>query len=126
MLAIGDFDVRPGRRSSNPLRQRRGSRLPPARGEKGQPARYFPSLVVYHDQVEAVYDNNTLKRARTYSRGFGALMRKHRLGPGYFLYRECRTLFSAVLAMLTLRTGRARYKLAWLRGVADGYRRWTD
>ena len=82
--------------------------------------------MVYHDQVEAVYDHQTLKRARTYSRGFGALMRKHRLGLGYLLYRECRTLFSAVLALLTLRLGRARYKLAWLRGVADGYFSWAD
>ena len=73
-----------------------------------------------------MFGEETVARARSYSRGFGALIRKHRLGVRYLAEREARTLASAIISMARLQLGRARYKIVWFLGVAHGYWSWRD
>ncbi len=124
--AIGPFDVRLGVGAPTPFGSGEEADYLLRAVEQGLEARFFPSLVVFHEQVDATFGEVTLARARSYSRGFGALMRKHRLGLSYLAERQARTFVSALLSLARLQFGRARYKFAWLAGVAHGYWSWRD
>jgi glycosyltransferase involved in cell wall biosynthesis len=91
---------------------------------KGFVARYEPALHVLHDQVDEVITSRTIERARLYGAGFGALMRKHRLGAWYLAYRQLRTLTRCILLLAKGDVQRARYRWQWLRGMGLGYRQW--
>lgn len=93
---------------------------------KGLGARYEPSLHVLHDQVDEVITARTIQRAYLYGAGFGALMRKHRLGLGYFAFRQSRTLARIALLLAGGDRVRAHYRWMWLRGVSVGYRCWPN
>ncbi len=91
---------------------------------EGLTARYIPKLHVFHEQVDAEISERTIDRAGRYGAGFGALMRKHRFGFGYFAYRQARTLARCALFAAQGDLDRAHYKWRWLRGVSQGYYGW--
>ena len=94
--------------------------------EVGKRLRYFPDIIVHHDQVDKHVTLALAARAAKYGRGFGALLRKHDYGFVYLLYRLARPLASTVLAVLKGDWPMVRYKWAWLMGIAQGYGRWIS
>jgi glycosyltransferase involved in cell wall biosynthesis len=89
-----------------------------------QGLRYFPELIVHHDQVITRYDAAQVARARRYGRGFGALMRKQRFSVFYVGYRLARPFGSWLIATLKRDAIAREYKWAWLSGIAGGYAGW--
>lgn len=51
----------------------------------GHDVAYTPDLLVFHPVKTATYDADTLKRTRSYSPGFGRVLKKNRY-PAWFLY----------------------------------------
>ncbi|MFO1150492.1 MAG: glycosyltransferase family A protein [Alsobacter sp.] len=92
----------------------------------GMAIEYRPDLLVHHAQVDEVVTTKTLNRAYSYGAGFGALLRKHRFGWTYFLYRELRTTAGGLLALLRGDLAKARYKGLWFAGVLKGFVTWDD
>jgi glycosyltransferase involved in cell wall biosynthesis len=82
----------------------------------GTPAYYDSELKIHHPQVDC-----SISRAQAYSPGFGRVLRKHRYGVLYLLYRVVRTAVSCVLAAAVLDSGRVRYKILWAVGTLQGY-----
>jgi glycosyltransferase involved in cell wall biosynthesis len=88
---------------------------------RGAVASYDPEFKVYHQQVDDTIDERTLARARGYSRGFGRVLRKHRYGVAYLLYRLARSGLRSALAAAASDYALARYKLIWAIGTLRGY-----
>lgn len=87
----------------------------------GGRAAYRRDLIVHHDQVAVSGETASDRRAASYSRGFGRVLRLHRYGVSYTAYRVMRTLAAAALALLRRDRDKARYKLIWMRGTLSGY-----
>lgn len=127
MLAdVGGFDERLGVGAKTPFQSGEEADLLLRALASGKRLRYFPDLIVHHDQVDALVTYDHSVRSAKYGRGFGALMRKHDFGFFYLLYRLARPLASAARAALKRDWPQARYKWAWLAGIAIGYRSWVS
>ena len=122
--ALNGFDERLGVGATTPFQSGEEADLLLRAIDSGAGANYFPDVVVHHDQVDKIITGGHAVRAAKYGRGFGALIRKHHFGAGYVAYRIARPLASVCLAILTGRRDTARYKWAWLTGIAVGYWTW--
>jgi glycosyltransferase involved in cell wall biosynthesis len=126
LAEIGGFDERLGVGAKTPFQSGEEADLLLRALASGKRLRYFPDIIVHHDQVDKHVTLALAARAAKYGRGFGALLRKHDYGFVYLLYRLARPLASTALAVLKADWPMARYKWAWLTGIAQGYRRWTS
>jgi GT2 family glycosyltransferase len=124
LAEIGGFDERLGVGAQTPFQSGEEADLLLRAIERGKQLTYFPDIVVHHDQVDKQITLTHAARAAKYGRGFGALLRKHRFGSFFVLYRLLRPLASAARAMLRGDRAMAYYKWAWLTGIAEGYRTW--
>ena len=124
LKAIGGFDERLGVGADTPFQSGEEADLLLRALASGRNLRFFPELVVHHDQVDTVIADAQIERARKYGRGFGALLSKHRFGVGYTSYRLARSLTGMAVAMVRRDTWKARYKWAWALGIFEGYRAW--
>jgi glycosyltransferase involved in cell wall biosynthesis len=84
---------------------------------KGWRGKYFPDLVVYHDQV----GETDPSRARKYARGFGRLLALYKYPRPYVAICLMRPTLRALLGLASLRLSLARYKSSWALGVYEGY-----
>jgi glycosyltransferase involved in cell wall biosynthesis len=83
---------------------------------------YFDhDLLIHHAAVHAESEAAHLERARSYSTGFGYVLRKHDYGAGYLFYRAARSLGSSMVSAAMLDLAAARYKSAWTMGTLRGY-----
>lgn len=123
---IGGFDERLGVGAVTPFQSGEEADLLLRAVAAGKSARYFPDIVVHHDQVDDVVTSSHATRAAKYGRGFGALMRKHRFDQAYVFYRILRPFLSALVALLRGDAMTAKYKWAWLKGIAIGYWTWDS
>jgi GT2 family glycosyltransferase len=121
---IGGFDEDLGVGASSPFQSGEEADFLLRALSAGKGLRYFPELVVHHDQVTSEYGPRQVERARKYGRGFGALMRKQRFPLIYVGYRLFRPTASWLAALARLRGDTARYKRAWLFGIVEGYATW--
>jgi glycosyltransferase involved in cell wall biosynthesis len=121
---IGHFDVRLGAGSDTGFHSGEEADVLLRALDAGLVAQYFPDLKVRHSQVDDVITRAHIQRARNYGRGFGALLRKHRFSTFEIAYRIIRPLLGAALCLLSGKAMRARYRWAWGRSIAEGYRRW--
>jgi len=87
----------------------------------GARAVYISDLKVGHDQVENASMKRTLKRAWSYSQGFGYVLKKHNFGVTYLAYRLGRSIASAALAVLRLHPVHGLTRLLWGVGTLVGY-----
>lgn len=124
LAAIGGFDEDLGVGSESPFQSGEEADFLLRALSAGQKLRYFPSLIVHHDQVITRYDAAQIARAKRYGRGFGALMRKQRFSVFYVAYRLARPLGSWLIAALRRDAVTRQYKWAWLSGIAEGYATW--
>jgi glycosyltransferase involved in cell wall biosynthesis len=84
-----------------------------AHGHRGFFDRDF---IIRHDQVAA-----SPQRARAYARGFGRVVRVHKLGAGFFASRSLRTLIGGCLRLTRGDVSGARERFEWLFGSIGGY-----
>jgi GT2 family glycosyltransferase len=124
LAAIGGFDEDLGVGASSPFQSGEEADFLLRSIAAGQSLMYFPELIVHHDQVTSEIGPKQIERARKYGRGFGALLRKQRFSFVYFLYRLMRPLAGSLAAAVRGDRMGARYKRAWLAGIAEGYATW--
>jgi len=124
LATIGGFDEDLGVGSESPFQSGEEADLLLRALSAGQTLRYFPTLIVHHDQVITQYDAAQIARARRYGRGFGALMRKQKFSVFYVGYRLARPFGSWLIATLRRDAITREYKWAWLSGIAEGYATW--
>jgi 2-beta-glucuronyltransferase len=89
--------------------------------EAGVRAIYVEELKVCHDQVEGGKLTRSLRRAWMYSQGFGYVLKKHRFGIVYVVYRFGRSILSAARAMLRFHESYGLSRVAWGIGTLVGY-----
>jgi glycosyltransferase involved in cell wall biosynthesis len=82
---------------------------------------YISDLKICHEQVQRVGVAQELKRAWSYSLGFGYVLKKHNFGHAYLTYRLGRSLFRAGLAVIGLRPIYGLSRLVWGAGTLVGY-----
>jgi glycosyltransferase involved in cell wall biosynthesis len=123
---IGGFDERLGVGAQTPFQSGEEADLLLRSVAAGKRLRYFPDVIVHHDQVDRDLTMAHAERGGRYGRGFGALLRKHGYGKGYLAYRLFRPFASACLAALRLDRPTFAYKWAWMTGIASGYRTWDS
>jgi glycosyltransferase involved in cell wall biosynthesis len=121
---VGEFDEKLGVGSETPFQSGEEADFLLRAIAARQRLRYFPELVVHHDQVTGECGLRQIERARKYGRGFGALMRKQRFPFVYFLYRLTRPLASWLMAAARRDNAMAGYKRAWVTGILEGYVAW--
>jgi GT2 family glycosyltransferase len=121
---IGRFDVRLGVGAGTGFHSGEEADVLLRAIDAGLITRYFPDLIVHHDQVDASLTAAHIERAKNYGRGFGGLLRKHRFSTFEIAYRMSRPLLGAVVSLLSGNTIRARYRWARARSIAEGYRLW--
>ena len=85
---------------------------------------YTPNLIIHHDQVQKIDALAYIERAQKYGTGFGALMKKHDFGLITVSSRVFRSAVRGFLHFSLLQFTEGRYKLAWAKGIACGYRLW--
>jgi glycosyltransferase involved in cell wall biosynthesis len=124
LAKIGGFDEDLGVGSQSPFQSGEEADFLLNALSAGLSLRYFPTLIVHHDQVITQYDAAQIARARRYGRGFGALMRKQKFSVFYVAYRLARPLGSWLIAALRRDAITREYKWAWLSGIAEGYATW--
>ena len=124
LVEIGGFDERLGVGAATPFQSGEEADLLLRAIAARRKLVYFPDIVVHHDQVDQDVTASHALRAAKYGRGFGALMRKHRFGTLYALYRLARPMASALIALLRGDRATLNYKWSWLSGIARGYWTW--
>jgi glycosyltransferase involved in cell wall biosynthesis len=82
---------------------------------------FFRDLLVHHDQTGTELNDVAFRRAASYARGFGRVLRLNRYSSGYMAYRVARNVVAAVVACLTMNAAQARLKWVWARGTVVGY-----
>jgi glycosyltransferase involved in cell wall biosynthesis len=88
--------------------------------QRGGQAQFYRDLTIFHDQIPSS-SSAMLRRAKSYSPGFGRLLRKHNFGFPYLAFRVARTCGGAARAALRMNSTEARYKIAWALGTIQGY-----
>jgi glycosyltransferase involved in cell wall biosynthesis len=83
---------------------------------KGHRGFFDRNFIIRHDQVAA-----SPQRARAYARGFGRVVRIHKLGAGFFVSRSLRTLIGGCLRLTRGDVSGARERFEWLFGSIGGY-----
>jgi GT2 family glycosyltransferase len=121
LQAINGFDESLGAGAESPFQSGEETDLLLNIMQQGGRAQFHWDLTIFHDQVGQQSVSAMLRRARTYSPGFGRVLRKHSFGLPYLGYRVARTFVGAALAALRMNPTEARYKMAWALGTIEGY-----
>jgi glycosyltransferase involved in cell wall biosynthesis len=83
---------------------------------------YDPELTVFHPPVGAgPYDVPARRKARSYGRGMGRVLRKHSYPLARVAYHLARPVLGAALAVLCGRPSKAAYHLAVFTGRLEGW-----
>jgi len=94
--------------------------------EKGFPIQFEPEIVVYHEKINPLASKNIPEdKVRAYSKGFGAMCRKHGLS-SYLFLKVVKQLVGSFLYALALDFKRSR--ICWITAGSRlrGYRSYRD
>ena len=89
--------------------------------QNGSRAVYISDLKIYHDQVSDIGTVPVLKRAWTYSLGFGYVLKKHNFGVVYLSYRFGRSILGGMFSFARLRLTYGLSRMVWGLGTVVGY-----
>ena len=87
--------------------------------ERGRSCYFDPSLYGFHREFDLDEPGMT-RKGRTYGRGMGYVLRRHRYGTPTLIYWVMRPLFSAFIAAIRGRLHRARYSFSVFLGRLEG------
>lgn len=82
---------------------------------------YDPRFAIWHPQPVNSYGPKEIDRAYRYACGTGYFYRKHKYPFRFFAYYMGRVSCGVLLALATLKPGKARFYLARLRGLWRGW-----
>ena len=116
--AVGGFDESLGVGASTPFRSGEETDFLLRLLGQGRGVVFRHGLVVHHDQVAATGRH---RRAADYARGFGRVLRLHRYGLPYLVFRLARFTASGGRALLRRDAGTAYDKALWAIGTVAGY-----
>ena len=88
--------------------------------KSGHPICFRPEILVYHRKINPLKGSMSLEKVRGYSLGFGALCKKHGLGP-LWIGKTLKQVLGAVYFMVRFDWGRAQMCWATAKGRWDGY-----
>ncbi len=90
--------------------------------DNGGEVLYDPELTVYHPPVGAgPYDAPARRKARSYGRGMGRVLRKHGYPFVRVAYHLARPVLGAALAIVSGRPAKASYHIAVFTGRLEGW-----
>jgi glycosyltransferase involved in cell wall biosynthesis len=115
------FDEHMGVGSSSPWQSEEGPDFMLHLEERGVHGYYDPQLAVWHARPVTLYNAKDIDRTYRYSCGNGYFYRKHQYPSWFFAYQMARSTCGLILALTTLRLGRARVQLARLKGRWRGW-----
>jgi hypothetical protein len=115
-LEINGFDEELGVGSGTPFQSGEESDFLLKCLARGYRGRYERDFIIRHDQVAV-----SPQRARAYSRGFGRVVRVHKLGTVFFVSRSLRTLIGGCVRLAKGDVSGARERFEWLLGSIGGY-----
>jgi glycosyltransferase involved in cell wall biosynthesis len=118
---LGGFDELIGVGAHSPWRSAEGQDLMLRALREGAHCWYNPSLIAHDKIIDPNHaDAALIAKSRAYGRGFGYVLRKHRLGIGPSLYFLSRSAGGALFAVARGRLALARYYLATGIGRLEG------
>lgn len=121
-LGTRRFDEQMGVGSLSPWHSDEGPDLILRLQGAGARAYFDPKIAIWHAQPVTSYGAKDVDRAYRYACGTGYFYRKHDYPFWYFAYFMSRTLGGLLLALATLKPGKARFYLARFRGMWRGWR----
>ena len=89
--------------------------------ESGFTLEYNPDIIVHHPSFAPVINKKTLDKIKSYSRGNGYLLRKHKFPATYVLKQFIRPMLGSMCYLLKGNTLRSRHSLNILIGRMQGY-----
>ena len=89
--------------------------------EKGFAFEYDPNIIVHHPSFAPVINKNTLDKIKSYSRGNGYLLKKHKFPITYVLKQFVRPVMGSIFYLLKGNSRRSRHSLNILIGRIQGY-----
>lgn len=89
--------------------------------EKGFVFEYDPNIIVHHPSFAPVINKKTLDKIKSYSRGNGYLLRKHKFPVTYVLKQFIRPMMGSMFYLLKGNSRRSQHSLNILVGRIQGY-----
>jgi glycosyltransferase involved in cell wall biosynthesis len=89
--------------------------------DSGSKAYYCRALEIHHPDPVAAYDRTAIARTRSYSRGLGHLLRRHRFPWWWAAYMCVRPAIGSLVALSQRQPALARYRLVTARARLAGY-----
>jgi len=116
------FDEMMGVGSVSPWHSDEGPDLILRLQNAGVRAYFDPKIAVWHPQPVTSYGAKDVDRAYRYACGTGYFYRKHKYPTWYFAYYFGRTMCGALVALMTLKSAKATFYTARLRGLWRGWK----
>lgn len=88
---------------------------------RGFALEYDPSIIVHHPSFAPVINKKTLDKIKSYSRGNGYLLRKHKFPATYVLKQFIRPMMGSIYYLLKGNPRRSQHSLNILIGRIQGY-----
>ena len=88
---------------------------------RGFALEYDPSIIVHHPSFAPVINKKTLDKIKSYSRGNGYLLRKHKFPATYVLKQFIRPMMGSIYYLLKGNPRRSQHSLNILVGRIQGY-----
>jgi glycosyltransferase involved in cell wall biosynthesis len=120
------FDPNMGVGSGSPWQADEGPDMMLSLEAKGVHGYYEPKFAVWHPRMAMAYDDAMVARCYKYSCGSGYFLRKHHYPFWFFLKLNGKSFCGAVLTLLTLNPGKARYYWARVRGRWRGWKGYAE
>lgn len=89
--------------------------------EKGLTFEYNPNVIVHHPFFAPTINKKTLDKIKSYSRGNGYLLKKHRFPITYVLEQFIRPILGSVFYLLKGNVLRSRHSMNVFKGRIQGY-----
>lgn len=122
MEDLGGYDESLGIGALTPWQAAEGPDLILRALEKGMRCYFDPTIVGHHDEIETIRpEAKTIRKARSYARGMGFVLRNHRFGTGSLIYWVSRSLANTARHAATGEIGRARFYFATALGRLEGW-----
>jgi glycosyltransferase involved in cell wall biosynthesis len=115
------FDEQMGVGALSPWHSDEGPDLLLRLEEIGVSGYYDPRFAAWHARPVVCYDAKAIDRTYRYACGNGYFYKKHHYPVWFFTYQMGRTMCGLLLALVTLKFGKARFYLARMRGRWRGW-----
>jgi glycosyltransferase involved in cell wall biosynthesis len=122
IITVGGYDENIGIGSSTPWGANEGQDLTLRLLEAGFTAYYDPDLFGFHiELLKFLPSDDMIRKGRSYARGFGYVLRKHRYGITSLCYWVLRPALRAASLLLKGEWRRSRYYVIVLLGRIEGW-----